>query len=344
VPKPSTIRNADKPAAHQVEVRLEVAPEVDKSRVVQWVELLRAAGVASVSEVPGAATRPKAKDEPAVRSAGRGRVLVRAALGPAGNLHIGADAFRPSDRGRLDAFVKKLRQEGAPGADPTAPLWGLTQPQFDLLLDSLKPPSRFALRDQRLGEFLDELRARTKLPMQLSPDATKRAADMRLTMSTGRLSIGAALAYVLGQHGLAFEPRADDAGKLSLSVLSQGESKRPWPLGMEPQKLPGTVAPKLMAAARYKIKDIPLDELISQFAQQLEMDVLLDRAALAEKHMDPDKLRATTEIPGGTATAAIRKTLAPLNLKHELRIDEADQPFLWITVGEPTGPAPQRKP
>lgn len=324
-------------------MRLEVAPEVDKGRVLQWVELLRAAGAASVSEVPGAATRPKADDEPAVRSAGRGRVLVRAALGPAGNLHVGSDAFRPSDRGRLDAFIKKLRQQGAPGSDPTAPLWGLTQPQFDLLLDALKPASQFALRDKPLGEFLDELRRRTRLAIQLSPEATKRAADVRLTATTGRVSIGAALAYVLGQHGLALEPRASDAGTLSLYVATRNESKRPWPVGMEPQKPPGVVAPKLMAAARYKIKDKPLDRLLSEFAEQLDMDVLLDRATLADKNIDPDKLHATIEIPGGTASAAIRKTLAPLGLKHELRIDEADQPLLWITVAEPTGPA-QKKP
>jgi hypothetical protein len=31
-----------------------------------------------------------------------------------------------------------------------------------------------------------------------------------------------------------------------------------------------------------------------------------------------------------------------MGLKHELRIDEANRAFLWVTAGEPTGPVKKK--
>ena len=126
-------RPADKPAErYQVDVRLQVAPELSKSRVIQWIETLRALGVAGVSETAGSPadqSQQGEQTEPAVQSAGPGRIRVLAALGPAGNLRIGSEIFRASDRARLEALVKRLRQEGVPDPDPASPLWGLGQAQ-----------------------------------------------------------------------------------------------------------------------------------------------------------------------------------------------------------------------
>jgi hypothetical protein len=344
-PKTTGERPAEKTVRKfQVDVRLQVSPDADKRRVLLWVETLRGVGVDGVSELPATSALPKEgeKAEPAFQSGGLRRVTVLAAIGPAGNLHIGSEAFRLADRARLDALVKKLQAEGVPGPDPSSPMWGLSQVQFELLQSELKQPANFDLKDQSFDAFLKDVRDRTKLVIKMAPEV--KAVDGAATVSatTGQLSLGVGLAYVLGQQGLAFEPRqADNA--LALFVLPRADSKRPWPVGLTPEQFPGNIAPRLMASARYQTKDTSLDEVLAVLARQLQMDVLLDRDSLVRSHIDPDGLRSTVQITGGTLLSAIRKTLAPLGLKHELRIDEANHPFLWITVGEPTGLVPKAK-
>ena len=335
----------EKPAKYQVDVRVRVAPELDKGRVLQWFETLRAAGAAGVSEVPGRPAPSKAGEpgDPAIVSAGPGRVQVNGMLGPSGTLVIGTDAFKLADRGRLETFFKQLRSDGVPGPDPASPLWGLTAAQFDLLQAELKQPSKFELEKLPFEAFLTELRGRTKLAIKLSADAEPLVKPMRLTTKTGDLALGAGLSYVLGQSGLAFEPRQAVGGGVSLLILPRAESKRPWPVGLVPERFPAEIAPQLLANVKYELKDKTLDEVLGFFRIQLQMDVLLDRAGLAEHDVDPEKLRSTIQIPAATFTTAIRKTLAPMKLKHELRIDEANRPFLWVTYGEPTGLVPKKK-
>ncbi len=336
----------DKPAVrYQVDVRVQVSPEADKKLVVLWFQLLKDVGADGVSEMPGVPSPPKAgeKADPAIQSAGPRRVLAQGAIGPSGNLHFGTESFRYADRGRLQAFFKKLHAEGVPGPDPASPLWGLSKIQFDLLQAELKQPSQFDLKDQPLEKFLAELRGRTKLAIKTTPDIQQRTGATRLTGTTGELSRGAALAFVLGQHGLAWEPRQGDAGGVTVLVMSREDSKRPWPVGIAPEIFTADVAPVLMTNTRYKTDNTPLAEVLTVFRRELKMDVLLDAASLAERDFDADKLRSTVLITGGTFTSAIRKTLAPMSLKHELRIDEANRPFLWVTYGEPTGMAPKKK-
>jgi hypothetical protein len=97
-----------------------------------------------------------------------------------------------------------------------------------------------------------------------------------------------------------------------------------------------------MATARYQTASNTLADVLAVFRSQLKMDVLLDRAGIIERGINPDELRSTIQIPGGTFLSAIRKTLAPMGLMHEVRIDEANRAFIWVTVGEPTGPVKKK--
>jgi hypothetical protein len=331
-------------AKYQVDVRVQVAPELEKTRVLVWFETLRAVGAAGVSESPGRPVLSRGDEgEPAIVSAGPGRVQVNGKIGPSGTLVIGSEAFKIADRGRLEALFKQLRAEGVPGPDPASPLWGLSQAQFAMLQAELKQPSNFELQDLSFDAFLAELRGRTKLAIKVTADTEPLAKRLRFNAKTGELALGAALAYVLGQHGLAFEPRQAPSDNVSLLLLPRTESKRPWPVGIVPDRFPGDVAPQLLTNVKFELRDKPLNEVIQFFRVQLKMDVLLDRAGLLERKIDPASLRSTIQIPAATFTSAIRRTLAPMQLKHELRIDEADRPFLWVTYGEPTGLVPTKK-
>ncbi len=331
----------EKPAVkYQLDFRIQISSSLDKQRAVIWINLLKELGAAGVSQVPGEPGLPKEGEpgEPAVESAGAGRLIVRGMIGPSGNLFIGGEAFRMADRAKLAALIKSLQIEGMAAVDPTAPMWGLSPVQIERLHTELKQPSAFELKEKPFDAFMSDLRGRIKLEIKVTPESQQLARGLKLNGTTGDLSLGAALAFVLGQHGLEWEPRSAAGTSVTMLVLPREESKRPWPVGLPPEQFPGNLAPQLMANARYQTNNLPLDDVLAVFRRELKMDVLLDRAGLIEHEVNPDKLRCTVQITGGTFQSAIKKTLAVVGLKHELRLDESNRPFLWVTWSEPTGP------
>jgi hypothetical protein len=338
-------RPANRPAKkYQVDFRIQVAPELDKQRVLSWTNLIKELGAAGVSQVPGTPAVPGEDErvEPPIQAAGPNQLTVRAILGPSGNLFIGTEGYRIADRGKLAALIKSLQSDGVPPADPASPMWGLAPSQMDLLQSELKQPSRFDLKAATFDAFISHVRGRIVLELKLSPEAQTHGKSLKLTQVTDELSLGAAVAYVLGQNGLAWEPRQAVGGSVAILIMTSEQSRRPWPVGLTPEQMPGHIAPNLMATARYQTNNTPLGDVLAVFRRELKMDVLLDGAGIIERGINPDTLRSTIQIPGGTFLSAVRKTLAPLGLKHELRLDEANRAFLWVTVSEPTGPAKKK--
>jgi hypothetical protein len=257
-------------------------------------------------------------------------------------LFIGMDAFKMADRARLAALIKSLQAEGVPAPDAAAPMWGLGQEQIELLQEELKQHSEFNLKDKPFDAFLKDMRGRVKLQIKVTPEAQQLAKGLKVTATTKELTLGAALAYLLGQNGLAWEPRHGPSGSVTMLIIQRGESRRPWPVGLEADQFPGNIAPNLMENARFQTTDTPLEEVLAAFRRALHMEVLLDRAGLIEREMNPDALRSTIQIPSGTYHSAIKKTLAPMGLKYELRIDEANRAFLWVTWNDAIGPTKKK--
>lgn len=340
-PKKSASPASDKGAVkYQVDFRLQISSDLDKQRAVIWINLLKDLGAAGVSQVPGEPVPPKPgeKTEPAIESGGGGRVIVKGMIGPSGNLFIGTEGFKMADRAKLGALIKSLQAEGVPGPDPAAAMWGLGQAQIELLQGELKQHSEFDFKDRPFDRFLNDLRVRVKLEVKVTPEAQQLGKGLKLNATTHELTLGAALAYLLGQNGLAWEPRHGSGGSVTILIMPRDESRRPWPVGLDPDQLPGNIAPNLMANARYQTNDTPIEDVLAGFRRNLKMEVLLDRAGLIEHDVNPDTLRSTIQVPNGTFHSAIKKTLAPMGLKYELRIDEANRAFLWVTWSEPTGP------
>jgi len=63
--------------------------------------------------------------------------------------------------------------------------------------------------------------------------------------------------------------------------------------------------------------------------------VLIDHNALARQGIDPAKAAVTLPRSKTTYSLALRKLLFQAKLKYEVRCDEADKPFLWISTVKP---------
>lgn len=339
--RPAT--SPQRPAAKfEVDFRVQVSPDLDKQRVLVWINLLKELGASGVSQIPLTPPGSNDNEESPFQPGGPRRVTVTAMLGPAGNLFIGADGYKLADRAKLAALIKSLQADGMPTPDAGSPMWGLGRAQLELLQADLKAPSHFEFKDTPFASFLNDLRNRIKLDIRMSPEAQAQVGNLKLNAVTGEVSLGCALAYVLGQHGLAWEPRQSSGNSVAIQIMPRELSKRPWPVGLTPEQMPGNIAPNLMANARFQTNNTPLNEVLEALRSKLAMDVLLDRKGLMEHDLNPDRMVSSVQIPSGTFLSAIRKILAPMGLKHELRIDEANRAFLWVTLGEPTGPVKKK--
>jgi len=324
-------RATSAPKRYQVNVSVYRMLGVPKSAVLMWVGQLRSAGADGVSEK---LTPADPDDSGGIRSGPYRRIEVRAIIDLHGHLIVGRYVFRPGDINSLRKFLNKLKREGVPKPDPAAPLWGLTEKQFDRLQEALSKPSQFSLDREPLPKFIERFEESAGVPVSMSEAVKQRAETTRITAETGRIALGTAAAYCFSLVDLAFEPRADAEGNLSLVIMRSSESIRPWPIGLKPESMRNKVAPQLFNFIELQTIDTPLDQIVEAIRKNLDLEVLLDLPAMKAAGIDPAKLRSTAKLPRSTWSSAIRRVLKPLGLVYELRIDEANRPFLWITVSK----------
>ena len=91
------------------------------------------------------------------------------------------------------------------------------------------------------------------------------------------------------------------------------------------------VAPGMFEVLNVELDDIPLSQLLGVLGERLKLPMVIDRPALAAQQID---LAKHVSLPAGQSMYAIvlRKTLFQLRLKYELRADDGDRPFVWITT------------
>jgi len=60
--------------------------------------------------------------------------------------------------------------------------------------------------------------------------------------------------------------------------------------------------------------------------------MLFDEQALVLQRIDPSKVKIKIPLAKIGYEAVLTRTLFQANLKHEVRVDDAGRPFLWITT------------
>jgi hypothetical protein len=73
---------------------------------------------------------------------------------------------------------------------------------------------------------------------------------------------------------------------------------------------------------------------------RLEVPVFYDRNAMALHGIDPAQSPAELPSKRISYSQTLNRLLSQAKLKYELRVDEAEKPFLWITSIKPAESAP----
>jgi hypothetical protein len=330
--------------APPIELELVTERGVQITAPQEWLQLLATIGIEHVQiRGGGQGGEPKVTNRGTARAA---NYQVVGVLTSRGQLRLPGATFTKADRARLKDYFAQL---GADGADAvTAPhvRFGLTEKELTAVLADLAQPIDFETKGLTPRAFLDRLQ--TKL--SLKPSLAAEAEQTMRTAAPGvdelkSVAAGTALAITLRNCGLAMRPEKKRGQPVEYHIVVAGPGiKRDrmlgkmtgpdmqyWPIGWEPEKSPGEMAPSLFQTRSAEIDGYSLDEALGAIGPLLKIPMYFDRASLKAHQIDPAKIQLKLARTKTTYKRVIDRILSQAHLASELRVDEAGVPFLWIT-------------
>ena len=315
-------------------VRLEVALErgADITAAQEWTDVLAGAGFQQIrlrSRRPGELPRLKVggnDDRPTYQVLGlltaRGDLLL-----PGSQRRYGK-----RDRQALRDYLDKLRSEGAAGLHRQVVSLGLSQTELDDLRKGLAEP----VAEQTLGEPTAAVVARmiAQLPcaVQVAPAAGQRLqAGGTVRNEWQEIAAGTALAGLLRAHGLALRPVRQAGKPTSLEIVELGPMTDVWPVGQSTDASPRQLAPELFQLRNVEIAGFEVREVLSAVDAKLPIRLLVDHRAVARHQVD---LTKSVSLPASRTylKRVLDRSIGPLGMVSELRVDDGGQPLLWITT------------
>ncbi|MGL4513910.1 MAG: hypothetical protein ACRCT8_12540 [Lacipirellulaceae bacterium] len=301
----------------------------------KWLQLFADAGVTNV-RVRGA----NPGDKPAVIELGspqRPMPKLVAVLTPRGELVVPGARFTTRDSARLRDYLARLQADGAAALTAERGRFGLTEREFTDVFDELSKP----LGEVDEGDTLATLVAAQRGAIRWSIEGAARG-----PMTAGKvgadgvavqgLARGSALAALLRAEGLAIVPEKPPGKALRLRVAPAIGLADLWPVGHDPEGSPGETAPILFESLEVEVEGYTLAEALDAVAPRLThngapLPIVWDRYALRRDGIDPATKSVRVAAGRMYYKRLVDRLVAQARLAAKLRVDEAGQPFLWLT-------------
>ena len=170
--------------------------------------------------------------------------------------------------------------------------------------------------------------------MRFSVAAKKTVRGKTLTVrkKIKGISLGTAFALVLRDHSLGFRPLRTPTGSIELVVDPLSEAKDAWPIGWDLQKSRPKTAPKFFKLIPVSLDKVKLVDVLHAVSVKTGVPIYLDHPAIKAKGITVDKLVVSYPSRKASWSLLLRGITVRHRLKHKLRIDEAGNPFVWITT------------
>ena len=331
-------------AAPVIELELVTERGLQTTAPQEWLQLLAGIGIKQVQIRGG---RPG--DEPKIANRGTARAAnykVVGVLTSRNQLRLPGGTFTRSDRARLKDYFAQLGADGADAVTAPRVRFGLTEKELTAVLADLAQPINFETKGLTPRAFIDRLQ--TKLSFKPSIEAEAEQTMRTAVPAVDELkdvSGGTALAITLRNSGLAMRPEKQRVQPVAYRVVvASPEVLRGrtlgkmtavdmeyWPIGWEPEKSPGELAPALFQPRNAEIDGYSLEEALAAIGPHLKIPMYFDRAALRAHNIEPAKIQVKLARTKTTYKRVIDRILSQARLGNEIRIDEAGEPFLWIT-------------
>ena len=293
-----------------------------------WSEMLNQAGFSNVR------LRGDRGDSPAIETLGTEQsrsYRVVGLLTAANQLVLPKGRFGVNDRSGVEAWVRKLKEGGEDAINIKPAAFGLLPKQLVAIHEALAA----RLESPTLGRPAREVAKQIadRLPYKFIADGaaqTALASDEVVADELNGLSSGTALAAVLRPLGLVVFPEKN-GGDIRLRIAAAANSKEHWPVGWPPKGNPSETLPEFFKYLRVEINNTPLSEAMLAIASRVKAPLLVDHNAVARGQVN---LQTKVNFPATNIyyARALDRLLFQAKLKYELRVDEAEKPFLWITT------------
>jgi hypothetical protein len=241
--------------------------------------------------------------------------------------------FRMSDKAGIAAWLAKLREGGERRLHEREGAFGLTPTQLVAVHEALSQSVTFSTKGERSFDVLKRVAGGLSLPF-LSDPMTRQVlmGDDPVADELQGLSAGTVMVAVLRPLGLVLVPQKKSDGSITLWITDVRSTRESWPVGWPPEETPLEAAPTLFNYLNVEIEDTPLTEALGAVGGRVKMPMLFDHNSLARHRIDPAQVKVS--IPAGRVyyKSIIDRMLNQAQLKSELRVDEAGNPFLWIST------------
>ncbi len=319
-------------AAPRVELELVTEERAPVTAPQAWIEALKNSGADSL-RVRSARSGDKA--EVVTRGSGESAsYAVTGVITDRNQLILpGGRRFTLSDKGAIKEWIADLKLGGADDIGAERGAFGLTSKELVEAHETLSVKVSFSTRGQPSDSVIDKISRGITLPIELSASAKAAlAAGDPVPDELNGLSSGTALAAALRPLGLVLVPDKPRGGKLRLVITDGRSVKETWPVGWPSGKPPRETLPDLFKFLNVEIKEIELSTAVDAIRKRVGAPLLYDYNSMARQGIEPSEVKVS--LPSGRTfyDKALSQLLFQAGLKSELRVDEADQPLLWITT------------
>jgi hypothetical protein len=321
-------------AAGRVELELVTDARVPITAQQEWLQRLSQAGVSNLRIRAG---QPSDQVGIEIRGTDAAPIYaVRGMITSGGDVLLPGARFGTTEAARLVRWLDDLAQFGPSRQPARKSAFGLSVQQFEEVHRGLSRPVGFSTEGMPRREVIEKIGQGLLVPLRSDSQILQAIKDDDVVAEElSSLSSGTVLAYLVRPLGGCLVPREAGAGRLECVLVKAKPNTEAWPIGWEPEEHRSKLVPGLFEFLNVNVQGVAVTQVLSAVTERLKVPVLMDYNALARHGIEPDKAMVNHPQRRTSYTLLLKKTLYQAGLKSEIRVDEAGQPFLWVTTVKP---------
>jgi len=331
-------------AAPPVDLELATERGVQITAPREWLQLLAGIGIEHV-QIRGAT----GSDKPLAENRGTEKQPSYHVVGiitTRDTVQLPGGTFARGDRAKLKDYFDRLAADGAESLTTARGMFGLGEKELKDAFADLSQSIDFETSGQPPRAVLDKLQSKLRLKVVKEDGAARALLPAEpIGDDLQGLSIGTGMAIVLRSCHLTMRPEkprgapaqyvVEIGSRAAVTESTLGKinslDTKCWPIGWEPDRAPGAVAPSLLESLNAEIDGYSLEEAFAAIKPRLKVPVYFDNAVLAAKDIHPAKIPVKVARQRMSYKRLIDRILAQAHLGCSLRVDESGTPFLWVT-------------
>jgi hypothetical protein len=316
-----------------VKLELVMGPGFEPADAHQWLRVL---GQSKADDIKIRKVRPTDKVE--IKNLGtreRPIYVVFGELLASQRLRVPGQAFTIGQMEGLAVWVEELRLQGLEGVLEEKLAFGLTSRQLLDLHEDLARQVEFETQGREVAVVVRELSEAVETQIQLSSAARRAFAKSKtIDEEYQGMSVGTSLAASLRPLGLVAAVGKDADGKTIVRVVDSRDSTEFWPIGWPIEGGVDGVVPELSEKIKVEINDFQLKSTLDAIEGKLGLRFFYDQNALAQAGIDLTEVKVSYTHESAPYRNILRRVLSQTRpgMTFEVRQDENDKPFLWLTT------------